>query len=1727
MPPVGPAKWHPLQLGVYRELQSNLDGQSKDDEFDFFEYSSLVTMDGLEKKETQATGQLPDALRERLIEANCTEVRTIGRSIYDSQNAPDLPVADEHGDNLQNATQIAVGEEVAIALNSSEDKDVLVFSAELGARYVIALGRTTSSRATEPTGPIMALYDAGGQELSSLDEVTFAQNEVAWRALTAGPIHIVVGDGATAGYFTVTVDQDDHGNDIDNATALSVDESTVGALESLDDFDVFVFQATESTIYEIDVTLGTLDDSIVALRNSRGWKERSNDNHGGTLGSRIVWRAPESEDYFIEVSGSDGTGTYILNIAVSDIGDDHGDDDDDATAVSIGDATGGALNYSGDRDVFVFEVTEGGYYQIDVTLGTLDASRVSLWTELEPLGIVAGSKDNHGDVLGPRIVVKTGAPGDHFVWVSGGTGTYTLSILAVSDPGDDHGDDDDGATEITARDAVAGVLEHPDDVDVFAFEAVEGELYQIDVTTDEDMGTLADTIVTLRDSDGSELGNVDALGEEPGSRIFLKAGASGDYFVEVSSGWFSAGSYTLNIAVIVDDHGDDIDSATAVSAIDATTGALDYLGDRDFFAFTAEEGKLYQIDVAWGTLDGTRVVLRDPDGSELRYNTNRSDALDVRIVWQAPMSGDYFVEVYDWGSDSIGTYTLNFDTAIAVSAGDASAGVLEYLDDRDFFAFEAVEGEVYQIGVALGTLDNSSLALLASIGAPLRSNDSHEGALGPRIVWEAQESRSHFIEVSGFGSTGTYTLNFDVIPDDHGEDIDSATALSLGDSTAGALEYSDDRDLFVFEAVEGTIYEIDVALDTLDDSIMTLKTSDNELAYNDDHGDVSGSKIVWRAAWTGEIFVEVFSWGGTGTYTLNIAVADVVADDHDDVAADATAIVVGDSVQGARDYFGDEDVFLLPIEAGTVYEIDLVLGTLDEANVVLYDEPDEWKSRFTSPVLSVEKQRNVLRSEYTGDSYLVVRFPGSWLGSYTLKVTKVTFAGTSNYDTDADGFIEVSNLKQLNAIRWDLDGDGLADGSFGIADYAAAFPDAADGMGCPEKRCSGYELVSDLDFDTNGNGSPDRDDAYWNNGQGWEPIGNSFYNRFSSSFDGGGHTISNLFIDRRYEVYDGQSYVGLFGNTDWDGTNRWVGLNNNISNIGLINVDIRGGNTDTGGLVGANGLVIAASYVTGRVSNNSSDVGGLVGSNFDGTIIASYSNVDVFGGGNVGGLVGSNFGGTITASYSTGTVKNSDTYGKSGGLVGSNSFDAGNVIYSYWDISTSGQSESAGGEGKTTNELQSPVGYTGIYENWDLDLDKDEVGDDLWDFGTADQYPRHRWTSAAVEPATPAETPTPAIPTPQASASTDDHGNDADTAAAVSIGESIDGVIDYDGDVDVFAFEAVEGELYQIDVSLGDLGDSVATLFDADGQELASNDDHDGTLASRIVWEAPSTGSYYVGAGGDGTGSYTLTVALSNTQGLTQLTDNSSTDSDPSWSPDGSKIAFSSDRDGDWDIYVMDADGSDIVQLTDNTGTDSDPSWSPDGSKIAFASDRDHDFEIYVMEADGSGVIQLTDNSGGDGNPAWSSDGSRIVFSSDRDGDWEISMMNTDGFGYVQLTANHDDDVEPSWSPVGGKIAFASYRDGDLEIYVMDGSDTMQLTDNSGVDGHPSWSRDGSKIAFLSDRDGDFEIYIMEADGSGITQLTDNSDGDVLPSWSPDGSKIAFISDRDGDWEIYVITVGG
>ena len=228
------------------------------------------------------------------------------------------------------------------------------------------------------------------------------------------------------------------------------------------------------------------------------------------------------------------------------------------------------------------------------------------------------------------------------------------------------------------------------------------------------------------------------------------------------------------------------------------------------------------------------------------------------------------------------------------------------------------------------------------------------------------------------------------------------------------------------------------------------------------------------------------------------------------------------------------------------------------------------------------------------------------------------------------------------------------------------------------------------------------------------------------------------------------------------------------------------------------------------------------------------------------------------------------------------------------------------------------------------------------------------------------------------------------------------------------------------------------------------------------------------------------------------------------------KIAFASARDGNLEIYVMDGDGRNRRRVTVNPARDWLPTWSPDGAKIAFVSNRnnvnkDHK-QIWVIDADGKNPIRLTDGLV-DWGPDWSPDGTKIVYDTIRVPEDHnlapggITVMDADGKNKMLFGRR---GFDPSWSPDGKRIAFISLRNAKVtQLYVtdVDGRHRTRLTNDFVHKRMPSWSPDGKRIAY----DGDNMIWVVDSDGGNPRQLTEHVT-DTHPTWSPDSESIAFHS---------------
>lgn len=232
------------------------------------------------------------------------------------------------------------------------------------------------------------------------------------------------------------------------------------------------------------------------------------------------------------------------------------------------------------------------------------------------------------------------------------------------------------------------------------------------------------------------------------------------------------------------------------------------------------------------------------------------------------------------------------------------------------------------------------------------------------------------------------------------------------------------------------------------------------------------------------------------------------------------------------------------------------------------------------------------------------------------------------------------------------------------------------------------------------------------------------------------------------------------------------------------------------------------------------------------------------------------------------------------------------------------------------------------------------------------------------------------------------------------------------------------------------------------------------------------------------------------------LTQHEGEDWSPAWTPDGSKLAFASTRDGGWNIYLLDMRDRSITRLTDS-GKDRRPSWSPNGKRMAFTSDRDGDMEIYVTNADGSDIINLSNHRARDDRPIWSPDGNRIAFSSLRDGAWNIYMLTLRTGELQKLPVQREPNYPGVWFGRTGQQHLLLESNFDIILYSFATDEMRTLGSGSSKEGNPDRSGDGEWIVFESDRSGDYDVWSMKSDGSALQNLTNHPAFDWYPRWRP------------------------
>ncbi len=583
---------------------------------------------------------------------------------------------------------------------------------------------------------------------------------------------------------------------------------------------------------------------------------------------------------------------------------------------------------------------------------------------------------------------------------------------------DDHSDRLEGATEIAIGSFIEGNVDLKFDSilykeflarldrDVFRFIAVPDLVYELDFSYGN-WGPIEPPI----DEQPIVRIQVGNLNDGRRFRIFKpvrpvlwEPSSSGVHYLFVDGIGPMPYQFEISISDYVDDFGSDFETATEMPIGGMVEGTIRQVNELDYFSFLAEAGVSYQLDV-------TSNDYFDPDQRSgaltvTLIDTDRNPIGEIshRRVWQAPSSGEFFLQVSgsQQSAYSISVsessyrddYGDNPGSATEITLGGNASGSLGTDIDEDYFYFDGVSGQAYEMNIETEIEGALYFDLVDTEGESISREQS-------RLIWQATDEGRYFIRIWG-EEIGDYTLllNGSDYADDHRNN--EATVVLIGQPVEGYILNSSDLDAFSFVGVAGQAYDIGVEFGTLDDVVMQLYDSQGTWLGRFDEG-----RFTWQAWESGNYFVYLWS-SGEGTYTFTVSSSDY-QDDHGDDEEHATVLEFGETVPGVigfdAGYFwywvvrsdGDPDMFSFVAERGQVYQIDINLGSLLRSRFKLLDT--------TGDIQEVADMHLVWKAARSGKHYLLVS--GLGVGDYELTVDRFEYSNDHGNDLSSATSIEV------------------------------------------------------------------------------------------------------------------------------------------------------------------------------------------------------------------------------------------------------------------------------------------------------------------------------------------------------------------------------------------------------------------------------------------------------------------------------------------------------------------------------------------------------------------------------------------------------------------------------------------------------------------------------------------------------------------------------------------------
>jgi len=837
----------------------------------------------------------------------------------------------------------------------------------------------TANRAVAGTSAIPHFMDdlVTNRTRFSEDSPINGNSRIQFVPTTSGTLFLKVesNDGISTGTYSLNIDGIDPDRNGDTAVdATLIELGTLDAeIVSHRDVDWFEFVAPSTQTFVFETTLGTLDNTIMALYGRSDLSVAIADTVVDTV---TVDDASVFEDL---------VAPFILRIG-----------DEQMRVTSVAGNT--------------FTVERG----VNVTSASTHAIGAPVIAEL-------ASDDNSGVGAASRIEWDAEAGEQVVVFVDGfdgRIGKYSITVSGINN--DDHANGPllvTGSDVIALGDSTVNEIERPGDVDWFKFDAAAGSQNIFETFA----GTLTDSVLTLYASDGTTvLATDDDGGTGSMSRIDWTAIDTEFYFLKVEAFESSAtGTYTLRFDSIgVDDHANDNSTTSSVVVNDQpTAGILEEQGDVDWFKIDLTSSHDYVFETILGSLSDTTLELYDPTGNLVSSNDDGGQGNASRITYTASETGTFFLQVAAKVSSQTGSYLVSSrdigtddgdvaNTATAIAIDSSTATLIDVARDEDWFSFETVANVKYSADIDLGTLPAGTLTLLDEDGTTelLFTDGDLKGQI-VELEWISPTTGTSFLKVTGLGSSqiGTYTLN-----------LNQPTSADVGVpelSAPGGILLDTRLPTFTWSTASRAVrYELIVDdLSTGEEGVIS-ESNLTETTFTATEPLVNGRVYRWS--------VQAFDVNNVpGDVSISKSFILLLQDDHGDTSLDSTTISGNSITPGEIEVPGDQDWFNFTALTDTTYHLSVSSGTLSDMTFSLVDTDGATVLDFDQTDTDTTTPEIWFETTTQGTFYLKVQPEDlTNIGSYTVNLVEIA----DDHGDDSDTATNILPNSNTNGVIEDI-----------------------------------------------------------------------------------------------------------------------------------------------------------------------------------------------------------------------------------------------------------------------------------------------------------------------------------------------------------------------------------------------------------------------------------------------------------------------------------------------------------------------------------------------------------------------------------------------------------------------------------------------------------------------------------------------------------------------------------